>query len=190
VGISSLRNVRQRAVFLDRDGVINKAIVRDGKPYPPSSLTELETTPGAREDLERLKHLGFLLIVVTNQPDIGRGTQSREAIDEMHALLRRELPLDDVFVCPHGGGAERCGCRKPLPGLLLQAAAKYDIDLKRSYMVGDRWRDIEAGHAAGCATIFLDFHYSEKGPAVDPAITVSSLSDAVTYIATICNKEL
>jgi D-glycero-D-manno-heptose 1,7-bisphosphate phosphatase len=169
-------------VFLDRDGVINKAIVRDGKPYPPSSLEELEITPGARQELERLKQLGFLLIVVTNQPDIGRGTQPRGVVDQMHAFLCRELPLDDIFVCPHGGGPERCNCRKPLPGLLLQAADRHDIDLNRSFMVGDRWRDIEAGHAAGCATIFLDFHYSEKGPAVDPAVTVSSLSDAVTYI--------
>ena len=136
------------AVFLDRDGVLNRAIVRDGKPYPPASLAELEIVEGAAGCLERLKNLGFLLLVVTNQPDVSRGTQSIEAIQAMHETMRQTLPLDDFLVCPHDD-RDACQCRKPLPGLFLEAQARYGIDLAGSFMVGDRWRDIDAGRAAG-----------------------------------------
>jgi D-glycero-D-manno-heptose 1,7-bisphosphate phosphatase len=138
----------KRAVFLDRDGVINQAVVRDGKPYPPSGVDELKVVAGAAEALRDLKHAGFLLIVATNQPDIARGTQSRATVDVIHHALRETLPLDDFFVCPHDD-SDQCGCRKPLPGLLLRAAEKYHIDMSRSFMVGDRWRDVDAGASAG-----------------------------------------
>ena len=141
----------QRAVFLDRDGVLNRAVVRDGKPYPPPSVGEMEIVEGAAASLARLKELGFLLLVVTNQPDVARGTQTIETIEAMHDSMRRTLPLDDFLVCPHDD-RDLCDCRKPRPGLLFQGQAKYGIDLGRSFMVGDRWRDIDAGRAAGCRT--------------------------------------
>jgi D-glycero-D-manno-heptose 1,7-bisphosphate phosphatase len=170
-----------RAVFLDRDGVLNRAVVRDGKPYPPASLAELEIVEGAAGSLARLKALGFLLLVVTNQPDVARGTQTLDAIQSMHAVMRRTLPLDDFLICPHDDH-DACQCRKPAPGLMLQAQERYGIDLSRSFMVGDRWRDIDAGQAAGCRTVFLDMNYRERGPSVPPDARVASLPEAVDWI--------
>lgn len=170
-----------RAVFLDRDGVLNRAIVRDGKPYPPSSLDELEIVDNAAGSLQRLKNLGFLLLVVTNQPDVARGAQNLGVIAATHEAMRQALPLDDFLVCPHDDG-DGCRCRKPLPGLLLEAQARYGIDLDRSFMVGDRWRDIDAGRAAGCRTILIDQHYHERGPSLPPDATADSLADAVDWI--------
>ena len=158
MGIYSLNN---RAVFLDRDGVINRAIVHNKKPYPPDSLQELEIFSDVPESLYLLKEIGFLLIVVTNQPDVGRGKQKQEVVEEMHRFLLDQLPLDDIYVCWHeySGG---CDCRKPLPGMLVQAAGEHSIDLQNSYLVGDRWKDIDAGKMAGCKTIFIDYQYSES----------------------------
>lgn len=170
-----------RAVFLDRDGVINESIVRDGKPHPPSSIAETTLVAAARKALRELKRRGFLLLVVTNQPDVRRGTTSRENVEEIHRFLADELPLDDFFVCYHDD-SDNCRCRKPKPGLLLEAAGKYDIDVKRSYLVGDRWRDIDAGVAAGCRTILIDRAYNERGPHVRPDFVASSLPEAVNWI--------
>src|SRR5437868_1182812 len=123
----------RRAVFLDRDGVINRAIVRDGKPYPPGRIEDLEILPGVREALARLRDAGFRLVVVTNQPDVARGTQRREVIDAMHASLAAALPLDEFRVCDHDDG-DGCGCRKPKPGLLEDAAREADVSLPDSFM--------------------------------------------------------
>jgi D-glycero-D-manno-heptose 1,7-bisphosphate phosphatase len=166
---------------LDRDGVLNQAMVRDGKPYPPASVDELIVVPEAPASLASLKQAGFLLLVVTNQPDISRGTRELAAVEAIHQALRQALPLDDFFLCPHDD-SDRCDCRKPLPGLLLQGAEKYSIDLSRSFMVGDRWRDIEAGASAGCTTVWIDYGYREKGSSVGPSATVNSLSAAVAWI--------
>lgn len=171
----------KRAVFLDRDGVLNRAIVRDGKPYSPSSLAELEILPEAAACLAELKRLGFLLIVVTNQPDISRGTMALAALEEMHGALRAQLPLDDVLYCFHDDAAG-CECRKPRPGLLLEAARRYGIDLAGSLLIGDRWRDIEAGAAAGCRTVWIDYGYRERGPSVQADAKVASLEEAVGWI--------
>lgn len=166
------------AVFLDRDGVINRAVVRAGKPYPPGRPDELEILPGVPEALSRLRNAGFALIVVTNQPDVARGTTTRGAVDAIHGFMLRELPLDEIRVCPHDD-PDDCPCRKPKPGLLLQNPAH---DLGRSFMVGDRWRDIEAGRAAGCrATIFVDYGYDEPIPH-EPDVRVTSLGDAAAWI--------
>lgn len=170
-----------RAVFLDRDGVINHAIVREGKPYPPAGSAQLEILPEVPEALAELKRNGFLLVVVTNQPDVARGTQRREIVEWMHEILTAALPLDNILVCYHSD-EERCACRKPLPGLLLEAAREYAIDLKQSFMVGDRWRDIEAGYNAGCTTIFIDRAYEERGPAREPHVRVKSLREAADWI--------
>jgi D-glycero-D-manno-heptose 1,7-bisphosphate phosphatase len=150
-----------RAVFLDRDGVINASVVRDGKPYPPATVEEFVIYPEAAQACQRLKSAGYLLVVATNQPDVGRGTQSKEAVEAMHAKMCAALPIDRVEVCFHPGSAP-CECRKPAPGMLRKAAHEFQIDLSRSFMVGDRWRDIDCGHAAGCKTIFIDRGYVEK----------------------------
>jgi D-glycero-D-manno-heptose 1,7-bisphosphate phosphatase len=171
----------RRAVFLDRDGVINAAIVREGKPYPPASVEETALVEDAASSLDRLKNRGFLLIVVTNQPDVRRGRISRENVNEIHHYLARSLPIDDFFVCWHDDD-DGCSCRKPKPGLLVEAANQYQIDLARSYMVGDRWRDIEAGAAAGCRTIFIDHGYNERLPEKLPDHRVHKLSEAVDRI--------
>jgi D-glycero-D-manno-heptose 1,7-bisphosphate phosphatase len=150
------------AVFLDRDGVINRALTRDGKPYPPSRLSEFEILPGVPEACATLKEAGFVLIVATNQPDIGRGTLKQEVVEAMHAFMCRQLPIDRVEVCYHAGrGQTDCDCRKPRPGMLLRAARELGIDLAQSRMIGDRWRDIDCGHAAGCKTILIDYGYNE-----------------------------
>jgi len=170
-----------RAVFLDRDGVLNRAMVRNGKPYPPGSLDELEILPDVPEALAALKARGFLLLVVTNQPDVARGGQQRKIVESMHEKLCASLPIDDFFVCYHDDN-DHCDCRKPKPGLLLQAAAKYRLDLGACYLIGDRWRDIDAGHAAGCTTAWIDRHYAERNPAQPPNVRVASCAEAALWI--------
>ena len=170
-----------RAVFLDRDGVINEAVIRKGKPYPPKSLQEMKVIANAAESLRQLKERGFRLIVVTNQPDVRRGITAQETVEQIHAELAAQLPLDDFFVCYHDD-SDGCECRKPLPGLLLQAARRYGINLRQSFLVGDRWRDIEAGAAAGCRTVLIDYGYDERKSKCPPDATVLSLTDAVNWI--------
>jgi len=172
----------RRAIFLDRDGTINKAIVRGGKPYPPENLTQLEILPGVREALTIFKQKGFLLIVVTNQPDVGRGVFKRSDVDAVHAALLERLPIDEVMTCFHDN-RDHCRCRKPKPGMLLAAAEKWDIKLTASYMIGDRWRDMAAGLSAGCRTIFIDYGYDEKRPEMYD-YQVKTLLEAATLI---CN---
>jgi len=170
----------RRAVFLDRDGVVNRALVREGKPYPPPTLSDLRLLPGVREACRMLREAGFALILVTNQPDIARGTANAGEVGEMHSRLRRFLQLDDIRVCPHDDDA-RCECRKPKPGLLFEAAQAWNIDLRSSFLVGDRWRDVEAGHRAGCQSIFVDYGYRERQPD-GPFLRVHSLLEAANWI--------
>lgn len=144
----------RRAVFLDRDGVINAVTMVDGVSRPPATLDQLEIIDGVAEALDLLGRAGFLRIVVTNQPDVARGRQDREVVEAIHRHLRATLSIDGIFACYHDG-SDHCACRKPKPGLLLQAAAAFEIDLLRSVMVGDRDTDIAAGHAAGCQTILV-----------------------------------
>lgn len=157
------RQVTRPAVFLDRDGVINRAFVRNGKPFPPASLDEFEILPGVAEALNALKTAGYLLFVATNQPDVVRGTVSRALVVGMNDRLKSELPIEAVLTCFHDD-ADRCDCRKPRPGLITAAARDWSVDLPKSFMVGDRWRDVEAGQRAGCRTVFIDLGYDEKRP--------------------------
>lgn len=177
----------RRAVFLDRDGVINRALVRDGVPHPPADLTELEVLPGVSQALELLAARGFLLLVVTNQPDVARGTQTREVVEAINQHLKQRLPLDEVFVCYHDN-ADECTCRKPKPGLILQAAQEYDIDLRCSFLVGDRWSDVVAGQSAGCRTFLLDAPYNQRQRCT-PDDEVSDLLEAAQRIAELLNQE-
>jgi D-glycero-D-manno-heptose 1,7-bisphosphate phosphatase len=168
------------AVFLDRDGVLNRALSRHNRPYSPTRLAEFEISPGAAEACRALKRAGFLLVVVSNQPDIGRGTLTLGLLDAFHRELRHEVDVDDIRWCPHDD-RDACQCRKPAPGMLLDAAADHGIDLHDSFMVGDRWRDIEAGRNAGCQTVLIDYGWSER-PADHPNAVVSDLTGATEVI--------
>lgn len=173
---------RRRAVFLDRDGVINRAVERDGLPYPPASVDEFKILPDVPAACAKLKQAGFLLIVVTNQPDVGRGTLAQSVVETIHAEMCRRLPIDRVEVCYHPGqGASECDCRKPKPGMLLRTAKELGIDLTQSWMVGDRWRDIDCGHAAGCRTIFIDRGYAEA-LRKKPDFSAGNLAEAADII--------
>jgi D-glycero-D-manno-heptose 1,7-bisphosphate phosphatase len=163
---------RRRAVFLDRDGVLNDAMVRNGLPYSPASVAELEYCPGVEQACADLKRAGFVLIMVTNQPNIARGIATIAKVDEINRIIQTRLELDDVRVCPHDD-SDNCDCRKPKPGLLLTAARDLGIDLQSSFMVGDRWRDVAAGHAAGCRTVFISYGYAERQPENPDFVAVS-----------------
>ena len=170
----------RRAVFLDRDGVLNSPIFADGRPYPPATVSELEVLPGVVESCAALRAARFLLIVVSNQPDVARGLQRREAVEAINRALLSQVPLDDIRVCYHDD-ADLCLCRKPKPGMLLQAAREHGIGLAQSFIVGDRWRDIEAGRQAGCATILIDYGYAEELKS-QPDLWVRSLKEAAAWI--------
>jgi transaldolase len=167
-------------VFLDRDGVLTEPVVVDGVPRPLPADAGVRLMPGAEAACMRLRRAGLPLICVTNQPDIARGTVSAGAVDAVNRDLAERLGLDAVLVCPHDDD-DHCDCRKPLPGLLLRGARTFDIDLERSVMVGDRWRDIGAGRAAGCSTVFIDNRYDEPRPD-GPDIIATSLASVVSEI--------
>src|SRR6266516_7196319 len=176
--------VTRRAVFLDRDGVLNRPIVRNGRPHPPSSVEDFELYDDVVDGCARLKTASFLLVLITNQPDVGRGTQSREAVEAMHLKLQSALPsLDRIEICYHAGEryGQPCDCRKPRPGLILRAAAELNIDPRRSYVIGDRWRDIDCARAAGCRAIFIERRYEESLHEA-PDFTVANFSDAVNAL--------
>ena len=169
----------KKAVFLDRDGVINKAFIKNGLPESPNSLSELEILPRVKESILRLKKLNFICLVVTNQPDVQRGKIKKNTIIKMNNFLKKKIELDDIFVCYHDD-QDNCNYRKPKPGLLLQARKKWNVDFKKSFIVGDRWRDIQAGKKVGCKTIFLDYKYKDIKPK-NPDFVTDTLLNA-TYI--------
>jgi D-glycero-D-manno-heptose 1,7-bisphosphate phosphatase len=176
--------VRQRAVFLDRDGVINKPVIREGRPHPPAEVKDFELYEDVSAGCAQLEAASYLLVVVTNQPDVARGTQTRTEVDAMHRKMLDALPqIARVEVCWHAGAdrADPCDCRKPRPGMVLRAAKELSIDLSQSFLIGDRWQDVDCGHDAGCRTIFIDRHYSEalKQP---PDWSVQSFGQAVEVI--------
>ena len=169
-----------RAVFLDRDGVLNRAELRDGVPLPPSRPDDVVLLPGVADACRRLADAGWLLFVVTNQPDIARGTATRPDVDAMNAVVVAGLRVMEVVVCPHDD-VDACTCRKPLPGMLLDAAARWNVDVTTSVMVGDRWRDIEAGKQAGARTILVDHGYTEPLRS-QPDHVVASLAEAADLL--------
>lgn len=171
----------RRAIFLDRDGVINRNEVREGRPYSPDKIEDFVILAGVAEAVAAFRAAGYLTIVATNQPDVGAGRIARALVDEMHALMQRAVPLDDIRVCYHTD-ADKCDCRKPKPGMLLDAAAAHGIALDQSWMIGDRWRDVAAGRAAGCRTVLIDYGYYGEPPPEQPDIVVRSLTEAVPRI--------
>ena len=169
-----------KAVFFDRDGVINRSIVRAGRPYPPDDARQFEWMDGVHEALPLLRTRGYLLFVFTNQPDVARGTQSRAVVDAFHARIERELPFTRIYTCFHDD-ADGCDCRKPKPGMIFRGRDEYGIDLAASWVVGDRWRDIDAGRAAGCKTIYIDHAYTETPPR-DYDHKIKHMSELLTWI--------
>jgi D-glycero-D-manno-heptose 1,7-bisphosphate phosphatase len=168
-----------RSVFLDRDGVINVGVVKNGKPFAPATVDEFTIAPGVAEACAALKAAGFLLIVTTNQPDVSRGAMRREDVAAIHDRLRSRLPIDDLIVCFHDD-SDRCACRKPLPGMIYAMAVKHEVQIPRSYMVGDRWRDIGSGKAAGCTTILVNaFPESTR---IEPDVELPDLLEASRWI--------
>jgi D-glycero-D-manno-heptose 1,7-bisphosphate phosphatase len=176
--------IGRRAVFLDRDGVINQPVVRDGRPYPPATVEDFQLYEDVAAGCAHLDAAGYLLVVVTNQPDVARGTQTRAVVEAMHRKMRDALPqIAQVEICWHAGAdrGDPCDCHKPEPGMLLRAAEAHGIDLAQSFLVGDRWRDIDCGHRARCRTVFVDRNYAEilRQP---PDWTVTSFAQAVEVI--------
>ena len=176
------------AVFLDRDGTLNAPVVRAGKPYPPVRAEEFILLEGVAESCAKLHAAGYVLVVATNQPDVGRGTQSRESVEAMHAKLRRLIPsIARIEVCYAAGGEiPPSPDRKPAPGMLVRATRKLGLDLSRSWMIGDRWRDIDCGYNAGLRTIFIDRSYDEKLRAA-PDHIVRTFAEAARIILA-CTK--
>ena len=175
--------MERRAVFLDRDGVINAAVVKNGKPYPPPSFQDFKVLPGVKGALRELRQLNLLTIIVTNQPDVVSGTQSKDVVEQIHDFIFRTLEVDDIKVCYCLEGPE-CNCYKPKPGMLFEAAKDWNINLMKSFIVGDRWRDIGAGKAAGCTTFFVNHNYTET-MSFKPDFEVNGLAEATQIIARI-----
>jgi D-glycero-D-manno-heptose 1,7-bisphosphate phosphatase len=182
-----MSSANQRAVFLDRDGVLNRAVVREGRPYPATTLDEVEILPGVVDGVRQLKAAGFVLIVVSNQPDVARGILPRASVEAINEYLSERLPIDRFIMCYHDNG-DNCDCRKPRPGMLLTGGREFNVDLSASFMVGDRWRDIEAGASAGCRTFFIDYGYDERRP-LSSDFRVSSLQEAALIIISETNNE-
>jgi D-glycero-D-manno-heptose 1,7-bisphosphate phosphatase len=169
-----------KAVFLDRDGVITRSIIRDGRPYAPTTFEAFDFLPGVGCAIRDLKNAGYRVVVVTNQPDVATGLVQRDVVESMHERLRTTFPVDAIKVCYHVD-QDNCVCRKPKPGMLLEAAVELQIDLAQSFMVGDRWRDIGAGKSAGCKTILIESAYEER-QADSPDAVVADLPEACAWI--------
>jgi D-glycero-D-manno-heptose 1,7-bisphosphate phosphatase len=154
-------NLKKRCVFLDRDGVINQSIIVNKKPFSPRTKSEFKFIPNIKNLISKIVELNFYTIIITNQPDIATAHLDEEMLKYFHDKIRRKIPITDIFVCRHIS-SQNCFCRKPKPGLILEAAKKYNIDLKKSYLIGDRWKDINAANEVGCHSIFIDYDYTEK----------------------------
>jgi D-glycero-D-manno-heptose 1,7-bisphosphate phosphatase len=169
---------KRRAVFLDRDGVLVDVLVREQRAFAPLSLEEFRITTGAGTEVARLRKAGLLTIVFTNQPDLARGQLAPATLQTMHAQLREAVPVEDIFVCGHTQDVG-CDCRKPKPGMLQAAADKWAIDLRQSFVVGDRWQDIDAGRAVGCYTVLIERPYSGETAADARAADLAGAVQAV-----------
>jgi D-glycero-D-manno-heptose 1,7-bisphosphate phosphatase len=178
--VSRYERPQAPCVFLDRDGVLNQVLLVDGTPHPPSSASELEIIASSVDACRQLRAAGYKLVVVTNQPDVARGTATITGVNAINDLVGVGVGIDEFVVCPHDD-LDRCTCRKPAPGMITQAAARLNLDLSRSFMVGDRWRDIEAGRRAGCRTVFISRGYAEQQPH-EPDLVVTELIEAVPFL--------
>jgi D-glycero-D-manno-heptose 1,7-bisphosphate phosphatase len=174
---------RRPAVFLDRDGVLNEAFLDNGTPVPPRVVADFRLLPGVTEACRAFSEAGLVLVVVTNQPDISRGSLRQGELDAMNERLRKVLPIDDICVCPHDN-AEGCPCRKPRPGMIMDAARRLGLDLNRSVAVGDRWRDIDAARRAGVHSVHIEWNHDEELHSPADA-TFGSLIEARDHILSV-----
>jgi D-glycero-D-manno-heptose 1,7-bisphosphate phosphatase len=170
----------KRAVFLDRDGVLNRSNLINGVPTPPNLIEDVEILAGVVEAIRLLKTYDFVPVVVTNQPDVARGTTSQSQVQAINSYIGAATDIQYFYTCFHDDG-DCCDCRKPAPGLIHRASKELGLLLQDSFMVGDRWRDISAGQSAGCQTFFIDYSYAEKAPKM-PFKKVSSLLEAAQLI--------
>jgi len=177
-----------KAIFLDRDGIVNKAIVEKGLPYSPTRLGDIFLTDGIKDLIKKWHDEEYIVIVVTNQPDVANHIITKNKVDKINNYLKSIALFDDIFTCYHNG-KDDCDCKKPKTGLFLQAKEKYDIDFSQSYVIGDRWKDIEAGKNIGCKTIFVDYHYDEERPN-KPDYTAKSVSDIKRIWSNINGKNI
>ncbi len=169
-----------KAIFLDRDGVINQTMCRDGKPPPPNTKEDFRLFDGASHAVKNLKQAGYLTVVVTNQPDVARGWLKAEAVHLINNLILEAMPIDLVKICFHTD-IDKCSCRKPMPGMILEAARDLNIDLASSYMLGDRFSDVQAGQAAGCHSILIA-DGDQRPLELKPFQQFSSLAEASQWI--------
>ena len=170
----------KKGIFFDRDGVINKSLILNNKPYPPKSLKDFEFFENIEKTLEQVRKSGFMSFIFTNQPDVARGALGKDKIEEINKYIYSKLPINKIYCCYHDD-KDNCECRKPKAGMLYEAAKEFDVDLKKSFVVGDRWRDIDAGNLAGCKTIFIDYGYSEKLK-TKPDYTINKIDEIIDLI--------
>ena len=169
-----------KAVFLDRDGVINQALVLDGKPYSPKTIKEFKLLDGVIESINLLRNFGFEIVVVTNQPEVSRGNIDLIFVEEIHNQIQKFTQINNYYICPHDD-EDQCECRKPKSGLLVKAAKELNLDLTKCFLVGDRWKDIQAGQEVGCQCFFINYKYAESLPS-QPFSEVQSLFEATKII--------
>jgi D-glycero-D-manno-heptose 1,7-bisphosphate phosphatase len=173
-----VHKIKEAAIFFDRDGVLIEAPLINKKPNSVQSLKDVKLCKNILEICQYYKK-NYYLIMVTNQPDYSRGVNSKKNIININNFLKKKLNLDMIYVCYSDN--EKCIDRKPNPGMLLKAKKKYKINLKKSFMIGDRWRDVGAGNRAGCRTIFIDRNYSEK-VIYKPNYSIRKLKDILSII--------
>lgn len=178
--------MKKRAVFLDRDGVINEVVLHGSrKPSSPWNFEEFKLIQGIKKPLEELSKMGYCLFIVSNQPDIARGYIKKDTTEKINKVICKKLPIKEILVCPHDDHHD-CNCRKPKPGMIFNLSKKWKIDLKKSFLIGDNWKDMEAGKSAGCITILIDHHYNQS---VEADYRVKNLEYAVKMIKSIKDKE-
>lgn len=168
------------AIFLDRDGVINYSIMHDNKPYAPLNLSELKIIPEIKFVIDFFKQKKFKVFVITNQPDVARGKVSKDEVEKINESIQSQLSIDEIFTCYHDN-QDQCECRKPKPGAFMTLSQKYNIDLTKSIMVGDRAKDIEAAKNANCPSVFIDYGYNELKP-TDQNYTVDCVDGLLTCL--------
>jgi D-glycero-D-manno-heptose 1,7-bisphosphate phosphatase len=176
----------RQAVFLDRDGILNKSIIKQGKPYPPENLEEVVIHDEVKQGIRLLKNEGLLLIMITNQPDIARNKTTEKNVNSINNFVKHILNLDDIFMCVHDDN-DNCNCRKPKPGMIIDAQKKWNIELNGSFLVGERWKDISAGKKMNLITFFLDLGYKEKK--VDADFEYKTFTQIVNQIIKLKNEK-
>ena len=168
------------AIFLDRDGVVNYSIICEKKPYAPLNLNELKIIPEIKSVINTFKQRQFKVFVITNQPDVARGKVKKEEVEKINASIQSQLSIDEIFTCYHDN-QDHCECRKPKPGAFIALSQKYNIDLTKSIMVGDRAKDIEAAKNANCPSVFIDYGYNEIKP-LDQNYTINGISELLSCL--------